>query len=337
MYLIQNIILIFFVNISIMENSRETEKKHPVVLVTGGSGLVGKAIEKVSLDYPDYQFVFASSKDCDLCDLSSTQSYFDRIQPKYVIHLAACVGGLFKNMNQKVDMLEKNLIINYNVIKCSHASMVQKLIACLSTCIFPDKTTYPINESMLHDGPPHHSNDAYAYAKRMLEIQCKAYRENYGSDFQCVIPTNIYGPHDNFHLEDAHVVPALIHKCYLAKQNGAPFQMRGTGKPLRQFIYSEDLAKLIMWTLEKNKHPTIILSVPEKDEVSIEQVTRLIAREYDYEDQLEFDTSFADGQFKKTADNSLLMSETSFEFTPIEEGIKKSVQWFKNNYEIARK
>ena len=109
MYLIQNIILIFFVNISIMENSRETEKKHPVVLVTGGSGLVGKAIEKVSLDYPDYHFVFASSKDCDLCDLSSTQSYFDRIQPKYVIHLAACVGGLFKNMNQKVDMLEKGL------------------------------------------------------------------------------------------------------------------------------------------------------------------------------------------------------------------------------------
>ena len=307
------------------------------ILVTGGSGLVGKGIKSVSSLYPSYTFVFANSKDADLSSFESTNALFEKIRPTYVIHLAACVGGLFKNMHHKVEMLEKNMLINYNVVKCCHDHMVTKLIACLSTCIFPDKTTYPINETMLHDGPPHHSNDAYAYAKRMLEVQCKAYRENYGSDFQCVIPTNIYGPHDNYHLEDAHVIPALIHKCYLAKQNDAPFIMRGTGKPLRQFIYSEDLAKLIMWTLESNKEPTIILSVSEKDEVSIEYVTRLIAREFDYEHRLEFDTNFSDGQYKKTADNSLLMSKTDFEFTPIDEGIKKAVKWLIDNFERARK
>jgi GDP-L-fucose synthase len=307
------------------------------ILVTGGSGLVGKAIEKISSNFPHFKFHFVGSKDADLSSLSETRELFRRISPSHVIHLAAYVGGLFKNMNHKVEMLEKNLQINYNVVKCCHEYKVTKLVACLSTCIFPDKTTYPINETMLHDGPPHNSNDAYAHAKRMLDIQCKAYRENYGCNFQCIIPTNIYGPHDNFHLEDAHVIPALIHKCYLAKKNQTPFKMRGSGKPLRQFIYSEDLAMLLMWSIEHNTHPTIILSVPEKDEVSIEHVTRLIAREYDYEEHLEFDTSFSDGQFKKTADNSLLMSETEFEFTPIDLGIKTSVQWFIENYENARK
>ena len=196
---------------------------------------------------------------------------FEKYKPNYVIHLAACVGGLYKNMNNKVKMLEDNLMINYNVIKCAHDYNVEKLISCLSTCIFPDKVSYPIVESMLHEGPPHFSNDSYAYAKRMLEIHTKAYRENYGDKFMCIIPTNIYGPHDNFHLEDAHVIPMLIHKCYLSKQNNINFIIRGTGKPLRQFIYSEDLAKMILTILFKsNNLDNIILSVPESQEISIE-------------------------------------------------------------------
>lgn len=307
------------------------------ILVTGGSGLVGCGIRDVQHLYPDYKFVFVNSKDADLTSFDSTNALFERIKPEFVIHLAACVGGLFKNMNNKVEMLEKNLMINYNVVHCCYKNKVEKLIACLSTCIFPDKTTYPINESMLHNGPPHDSNDAYAYAKRMLEIHCKAYRENYGVDYQCVIPTNIYGPNDNYHLEDAHVIPALIHKCYLAKEKNEPFIMRGTGKPLRQFIYSLDLAKLIMWTFENNQDPTIILSVPEDKEVTIEHVARLIARGFNYEDQLKFDSNFSDGQYKKTADNSLLASQTSFEFTSIEKGIEESIKWFVDNYDMARK
>ena len=307
------------------------------ILVTGGSGLVGCAIRDVQDLYPNYKFVFVNSKDADLSSFDSTNALFERIKPEFVIHLAACVGGLFKNMNNKVEMLEKNLMINYNVVHCCYKNKVEKLIACLSTCIFPDKTTYPINESMLHNGPPHDSNDAYAYAKRMLEIHCKAYRENYGVDYQCVIPTNIYGPNDNYHLEDAHVIPALIHKCYLAKEKNEPFIMRGTGKPLRQFIYSLDLAKLIMWTFENNQDPTIILSVPEDKEVTIEHVARVIARGFNYEDQLKFDSTFSDGQYKKTADNSLLASQTSFEFTSIEKGIEESIKWFVDNYDMARK
>jgi len=308
------------------------------ILVTGGTGLIGKAIQKISNNY-HYEFIFIGSKDCDLTNFDETFNYFNKIQPDYVLHLAACVGGLFKNMNYKVEMYEKNIQINNNVLKSCHLVNVKKVISCLSTCIFPDKTSYPIDESMLHNGPPHDSNDAYAYAKRMLEIQSKAYQQQYGSNFICIIPTNIYGPHDNYSLEDGHVIPSLIHRCYLNKQNNEKFVVRGTGKPLRQFIYSEDLAKLILWSLEKyNSKDSIILSVCEKDEISIEHVARLVARNYDYEDNIIFDDSFSDGQYKKTANNAKLMNLIKdFEFTKIEDGMKSSVQWFIQNYETCRK
>jgi GDP-L-fucose synthase len=316
------------------------------ILITGGSGLVGNALKTISNNY-DYKFIFLSSADCDLTSYSCTLCTFSTYNPDYVIHLAACVGGLFKNMAYKVDMYEKNILINLNVLKVCHEIKVKKLISCLSTCIFPDKTTnnndtlkgLKINETMLHDGPPHTSNDAYAYAKRMLEVHSRAYQEQYGDNFICVIPTNIYGPHDNFHLKDSHVIPGLIHKCYLAKKENKPFVVAGSGTPLRQFIYSEDLAILILWTLENydEKEP-IILSVPENLEKSINFIATCIAREFNYENNIEFDTDKPDGQFKKTADNSKLMSFIkSFHFTPIEEGITKTVDWFVNNYNHSRK
>lgn len=318
----------------------ENKNKKSKILVTGGTGLVGSAIKKLETEYPDYIICLTNTRECDLTNLLITDNYFKIVKPDFVIHLAACVGGLFKNMNYKVDMLEKNMAINMNVLKCCHKYDVKKVVSCLSTCIFPDKTTYPINETMLHNGPPHHSNDAYAYAKRMLEVQSKAYREQYGCNFVCVIPTNIYGPNDNFSLEDGHVIPALIHRCFLNKKNNDNFVVRGSGKPLRQFIYSEDLAKLIMWVLEDyNENEPIILSVDEEDEVSIGDVATLIAKEFDYEEQMVYDTSFSDGQYKKTADNNKLktLMREKFEFTGIEQGIKKTVEWFKENYEKARK
>ena len=303
------------------------------ILVTGGSGLVGNAIKIISKKYPHYEFIFVSSKDYNLLEMNQVINMFQKYNPTFVIHLAGYVGGLYRNMNNKVDMLEKNLLINFNVIKCAHDFNVKKLIACLSTCIFPDKITYPINEIMLHDGAPHCSNDAYAYAKRMTEIHCKAYRENYGDNFICITPTNIYGPHDNFDLENGHVLPSLIHKCYLAKKQNIDFVIRGTGKPLRQFIFSEDLADLIMIILEKYNEDNIILSVPETHETSIEDISKIISKNFEYEDKTKFDTSFSDGQYKKTVSiNKLLFLIGDYPFTSIDEGIKKTVEWFKIEY-----
>jgi GDP-L-fucose synthase len=309
------------------------------IIITGGSGLVGSAIKSISSTYSNkYNFIYLDSKTCNLLNYEETLNYFIEKKPEIVIHLAANVGGLFKNMKQPVAMLEDNLIINTNVLKAAHTVKVEKLIACLSTCIFPDVITFPMNEDDLHSGPPHFSNAPYAYSKRILEVQCQAYKSQYNDDFVCVIPTNIYGPHDNYHLQDAHVIPALIHKCYLAKQNNTKFIISGSGIPLRQFIYSEDLARVIMYVLENyNEKEPIILSPDEKDEVTIEFIARKIAQEFDYEHAIEFDTSKADGQYKKTVSNEKFRKwNPDYSFILIDEGIKKTVNWFKENYPNIR-
>ncbi|EPY34639.1 GDP-L-fucose synthase [Strigomonas culicis] len=255
------------------------------------------------------------------------------------MHLAAKVGGLFKNMAHPVEMWSDNVTLNDNILRCAKEYKVEKLVSCLSTCVFPDKTTYPINETMLHNGAPHDSNEPYAYAKRMVDVLSRAYRREYGCNFVCVIPTNIYGPHDNYHLQDGHVVPALIHKFYLAKQENKSMTVFGTGKPLRQFIYSEDLADLMIWVLrEYSEADPIILSVGEEDEVSIGDVVRMIASSIGFTGEINFDTTKADGQFKKTADNSKMRKFLpDYKFTPMSEGIQKSVDWFVQNYTAARK
>jgi GDP-L-fucose synthase len=310
------------------------------VLVTGGTGLVGQGIKSISLHFQNQlEFIFISSKQFDLTKSEQVEKMFETHKPNYIIHLAACVGGLFKNMNNKVEMLEKNLLLNYNVIHYSHVYKVEKLIACLSTCIFPNNiSSYPVTEEMLHDGPPHSSNDAYAYAKRMIEIHCKAYRENFGDEFICVSPTNIYGPHDNFNLEDGHVLPVLIQRCFLAKQSKQKFIIRGTGAPLRQFIFSEDVGlAIVKILLTENVPDNIILSVPESQEISIAEVGNLIAKNFDYQDHIEFDNNYSDGQFKKTVSNKRLLTLfPDFKFISVQDGIQRTIQWFLENKNIAR-
>jgi GDP-L-fucose synthase len=310
------------------------------ILVTGGSGLVGNAIKTLEKEFVNYNFLFLNSKICDLTKYNELIILFNTIKPDIIIHLAACVGGLFKNISQKVKMFEDNILINTHVIKAANAVGVKDLIACLSTCVFPDKTEYPIDETMLNNGPPHHSNEGYAYSKRMMELHCKLYNETYGTNYICIIPTNIYGPHDNFSLEDGHVIPSLIHKCYLAKKEGIPFEVKGSGRPLRQFIYSMDLAKLIMLILENNELigtgvGNIILSPVE--EYSIREVAELINSHFGNE--IVFNQSYSDGQYRKTADNSKLkklLKKVNFEFTDLKDGISQSVNFFITNRDNLR-
>ena len=309
------------------------------VLVTGGSGLVGSAIKTITKYEYEYEFIYISSSDVNLLDYELTLNYFLQIKPDIIIHLAANVGGLYKNMSQPVSMLENNLTINSNVLKAAHQADVNTLIACLSTCIFPDNISYPIDETVLHSGPPHSSNAPYAYAKRMLEISTRAYSTQYSRKYICIIPTNIYGPDDNFNLEDSHVIPGLIHKCWLACGNKTKFIVSGSGKPLRQFIFSYDLAHCILWVCKhyKSTEP-IILSPDSEDEVSIGFVAQLIAKEFGYTDQIEFDTTKSDGQYKKTASNKLFRSLcTDYKFESIESGILQTVKWFRSNYPKIRK
>jgi len=207
------------------------------ILVTGGKGLVGSAINadiKVGREF-------------NLTSQIDANKMLAIHKPTHVIHCAGKVGGVGSNIKYKGEFFYDNIMMNTNVIESCRNNNVEKLLSFLSTCIFPDKVDYPLNEKKIHLGPPHFSNDAYAYAKRMADIQIRAYREQYGLNYISVIPTNIYGPNDNFSLEHGHVVPMLIHKLYLAQKNKSDFVVWGTGKPLREFIYSDDIAKLSLW------------------------------------------------------------------------------------------
>jgi len=314
-------------------------------LVTGGSGLVGQGI-RIALERdgvaPGETWIFGTSKDADLRKYDQVIEWFKREKPTHIVHLAANVGGLFKNMTQRVEMWEDNVTLNNNVLRAALECGAKKCVSCLSTCIFPDKTTYPINETMLHDGPPHSSNEGYAYAKRMIDVANRAYSIQYkerGVCFTSVIPTNVYGPHDNYHLQDSHVIPGLIHKAYLAKQKGESLTVAGTGTPLRQFIYSVDLGRLFVWVARSyDESDPIILSVDPADEISIKDVAQAVNDAVGVPGEMKFDTTKADGQFKKTADNAKLRKALpEFKFTPFSEGIKESVDWFVANYDKCRK
>jgi len=312
-----------------------------VILVTGGSGLVGSGIRSVVEQdpRPGETWVFLSSKDANLLSESETRALFEKHQPTHVIHLAALVGGLFANMKANSDFFRNNMKMNDIILEMSHQFKVRKVVSCLSTCIFPDKTSYPIDETMVHNGPPHSSNFGYSYAKRMIDVQNKAYHEQHGCQFTSVIPCNVFGPHDNFNIQQGHVIPGLINKAYEADKNGTAFEIWGTGAPLRQFIYSLDLAKLFVWVLrEYEEVEPIILATDEEDEVSIKEVAEMVLEAFKFKGEVKFLTDKADGQFKKTASNAKLRRYLpEFKFVPTKEAIKESVDWFIENHEIARK
>ncbi|KAH8112238.1 epimerase-domain-containing protein [Phellopilus nigrolimitatus] len=337
-----------------------------VILVTGGNGLVGQAIKQVINDpngdpafraAPGEIWHFVSSKEADLRDLGAAEELFEKYKPTHVIHLAAVVGGLFKNMAHNLTFLRENVLINDHVLHCSYSHKVEKVISCLSTCVFADekevKGIYPLTEEKVHLGPSHPSNFGYAHAKRLVDIQNRAYKQEFGCNFTSAIPTNVFGQYDNFDLQDSHVIPGLIHKCYLAEKNGTVFRPSGSGKPLRQFIYSRDLAKLMVWMLRNYEDvDPLILSVPEEQEVSIEFVVNSVIRalERNREAQRARDASLkpfkfdmawnreaADGQFRKPASNAKLAgllqkSGVNFRFTPFDQALQETVDWFVEKY-----
>jgi GDP-L-fucose synthase len=299
------------------------------ILVTGGNGLVGS-------EFIGDKYYKPSSKEYNLIDKEETHHLMSK---KFdgVIHCAAKVGGVGANMKYKGDFFYDNIMMNTNVINGARLSNVKNLVCFLSTCIFPDNIEYPLTEKKIHLGPPHFSNDAYAYAKRMADIQIKAYREQYGLNYKSVIPTNIYGPNDNYSLENGHVIPSLIHKCFLARENKTDFVVWGSGKPLREFIFSQDVAKLTEWVLENYDEPEpIILSTSE--EISIREIVSMITDLMDFKGKVLFDTTKPDGQFRKPSDNSKIKTYLpDFKFTPIYDGLKTTIKHFEKDYKNIRK
>ncbi len=294
-------------------------------LVTGGRGLVGSAIDS------EYK---PTRKAVNLADVSSIVQYITRNEIDSIIHCAAKVGGIKANSEHLGEFYYENIIMNSNVLEAARIAGVTKVVSFMSTCVFPDNAQYPLTSCQIHMGEPHPSNYAYAYAKRMLEVQSRAYRDQYGCNFITVIPCNIYGPNDNFNLDTSHVIPALIRKCYEAKENGTDFEVWGTGKAYREFVYSKDVANIVQWVLENYDDPEPLIISPD-EEISIATVAQEIAWRVGYTDSIVYNQKM-DGQLRKPSDNSKLKSLLpNFKFTPIEAGLEETIDWYaKNEYEV---
>lgn len=305
-------------------------------LVTG-NGLIGSQFNRG---------VTISSKDVDLKNKQAVDEYFQSHNPKNVIHTAAKVGGVGANMSKQGEFLHDNVLINTNILEACRKYNVERACFFLSTCVFPDKIDYPLTEEKIHLGPSHPSNYGYSMSKRTMETMVRAYNEQYGTNYFCVIPCNVYGPNDNFSLTDGHVIPMLIHKCYLARENKTPLEIWGDGTPLREFIYSKDVANITVKLMKTNFTGNVIVSNPE--EYSIRQVVNNIVTLMNFEGEIKWLTDKPNGQYRKPSSITKLEQILDEKFvdedgrcdakmTNLWDGLTKTIEWFENNYPNVRK
>ena len=303
-------------------------------LVTGSAGLLGAALKKIAVG----DYYFADRMDADLTSHKETFALFKKIKPKRVIHLAAKVGGVEANKKFPGRFFYENMLINLNVFEIAKDLKVEKLVSFISTCVFPDAANYPLSSRDLHNGAPHSSNMGYAYAKRMLDVQSRAYNQEFGMNCITLVTANMYGPSDNWNIQSGHVVPSLIHKIYIAKNNNESLNVWGTGSPLREFIFAEDIARLTLFAMDEydNQEPLLLSN---SIETSIRDLVEKIAELMNFKGKIDWDISKPNGQERKPSDDSPIRTLIpSFEFTNLNDGLQTTIEWFERNYEsIIRK
>jgi len=302
-------------------------------LITGGTGMVGSAFKRV-LPEAEYPNRF------QLEDMTRNAYYKGGFTDKQVIHLAAKVGGVKANTEQVANFYMENANLNERILYSAHRSGANKVLSLLSTRVYTDAPyiNYPLTEDQLDLGPPHHSNFGYAYAKRMVDVMSRAYRQQYGCNFITAIPNNLYGENDNFDLENSHVIPALIRKVWEAKINKEPSVFCwGNGSPLREFTYSEDIARILLFLMENYDDPEPI-NIGNTDEYSIKEVVEIICDILGYDGELKWQTDQPSGQHRKPSSNQKLLDLgwKKEDYTPLKEGLKKTCEWFIINYPNIR-
>lgn len=298
----------------------------PKILVTGGSGLVGRHLRDI---LPDATYI--SSSDCDLRSGSDVQRLCAEGWD-HIVHLAARVGGILENMRHPAEFIEDNLLMNTLLLKHARLTDVPRLTAILSTCIYPDvHSNYPMSEEDLHSGPPQSTNFPYAIAKRALAVQIDAYRKEYGLEYNYLTPCNLYGKYDKINFQKSHFLTALIGKIVAAERAGDDtVHLLGTGRPLRQFMYAGDLARTIKACIESDI--TESFNVATDENLSIREIAERVVATCSPRLSIEFDDVSPDGQFRKDVTNRKMMSVLpDFTFTPLEEGVRTVYQHYVEN------
>jgi len=292
------------------------------VLVTGGTGFLGKRLSKIR---PDWNYV--SSSDYDLTEPKSCKKMYEDLRPDAVIHLAAKVGGIKENKEKQADFYYQNNMINTNVIHEAYKFGVKRVLSALSTCAFPNvMINYPFTEKDILSGPPADSNLSYGFTKRGLFIQSTSYRDQYGLNYSCFCPSNIYGPSDNFDVDSSHFVPALVRKLFLMS-DGEEIEFWGDGTPLRQQMYVDDLARIIPILLKKHNSDIPLIVAP-KENLSIKDMIDVGISVSGKKVSPKFNGKYK-GQYRKDGCNKeLLKMIGEFQFTTFEQGMRKTYDWY---------
>jgi GDP-L-fucose synthase len=312
--------------------------KENKVFVAGHKGMVGSAVLD-NLKSKGYKNIVTKTRnEVDLTSQQDVNKFFKSEKINYVILCAAKVGGILANNTYRGDFIYENLQIASNIIKSSQLHGVSKLINLGSSCIYPRDARIPIQENSLLTGVLEKTNEPYAIAKIAALKMCEAFNSQYGSNFYSLMPCNLYGPRDNFNLETSHVLPAFINKVYAAKlSNQKEIEVWGSGKPLREFLYVEDLANAVTFCLEnidaEDIYPKGIshLNCGSEEEVSISELMYLIQDVIGYSGRIVFDKSKPDGTFRKKMDNSIIKNLGFFSTTTLEKGIEQTYNWYINN------
>jgi len=304
------------------------------ILITGGSGMVGSAFKDLQTRH---DLILVGSREYDLTSWKDSFYMVEKNKPDAIIHLAAKVGGIKANMENQGDFYTINSLINTNVLKAAKDLGVEKVVSLLSTCIYPDKVEYPLTEDQIHNGPPHSSNYAYAHAKRMLDIQSRAYRDQYGCNFITAVPNNLFGENDNFDLENSHVIPAIIRKIHEANLRKEDIVLWGDGTPLREFTYSRDLAEILLFLTEHYNHPSPI-NVGNTHEISIKEVAETICEILNFSGRIVWDPTKPKGQLRKPSDNSRLikLGWRQENYTDFKKALTETCKWVIMNYPNIR-
>jgi GDP-L-fucose synthase len=308
--------------------------KKSKIFIAGHRGLVGSAIYRTLVKAGYTNFCLANSTELDLCDANAVESFFTDHKPEYVFLAAAKVGGILANNNYPVEFLLENLKIQNNVIEASFRHNVEKLLFLGSSCIYPKLAPQPIKEESFLGGHLEPTNEAYAIAKIAGIKLCQAHYTQHGSRFVSVMPTNLYGIGDNYHPENSHVLPALLRRFHEAKENNADeVVIWGTGKPLREFMFADDLGAACVFLMEHYHEPEII-NVGTGEEISILDLAKTIAEVLKFEGKIAFDKTKPDGTPRKLMDSSRLHSLGFYHQTSLKEGLKIAYQDFLKNRSV---
>lgn len=276
------------------------------IYVAGHRGMVGSAILRRLEKAGYHNFVTRVSSELDLRNQEAVSEFFITEKPDYVVLAAAKVGGINANNIYRAEFLYDNLMIQNNVIHHSYLNGVKKLLFLGSSCIYPKMAPQPLQENALLTGELESTNEPYAIAKIAGIKMCDAYRSQYGCNYISAMPTNLYGPHDNYDLKNSHVLPALIRKFHEAKQAGAPaVEVWGTGTPRREFLHVDDLADACYWLLENYNEPGLV-NVGTGEDLSIRELAELVQRTVGYQGSIRFNTDYPDGTPRKLMDVSKL-------------------------------